>query len=53
MIHGIRQSNAEKKIFRHNDVEHLARLLAATEANAPKVIAFESVYSMDGDFGAK
>ena len=51
MIHGIRQSNAEKKIFRHNDVEHLARLLAATDIRRPKIIAFESVYSMDGDIG--
>jgi 5-aminolevulinate synthase len=51
MIHGIRQSNAEKKIFRHNDVDHLAKLLAATDVRRPKVIAFESVYSMDGDVG--
>ena len=51
MIHGIRQSGAEKKIFRHNDVEHLARLLAATDIKRPKIIAFESVYSMDGDIG--
>ncbi len=51
MVQGIRQSNAEKKIFRHNDVEHLARLLATTDINAPKIIAFESVYSMDGDIG--
>ena len=51
MIHGIRQSNAEKKIFRHNDVDHLAKLLAATDYRRPKVIAFESVYSMDGDIG--
>jgi len=51
MIHGIRQSNAEKKIFRHNDVDHLAKLLAATDIKRPKIIAFESVYSMDGDVG--
>ena len=51
MIHGIRQSNAEKKIFRHNDVDHLAKLLAATDFRRPKVIAFESIYSMDGDMG--
>lgn len=51
MIHGIRQSGAEKKIFRHNDINHLAKLLAATDARRPKVIAFESVYSMDGDIG--
>lgn len=51
MIHGIRQSGAEKKIFRHNDVEHLAKLLASVDPKRPKVIAFESVYSMDGDIG--
>ncbi len=51
MIHGIRQSNAEKKIFRHNDVNHLAKLLADTDIRRPKIIAFESVYSMDGDIG--
>ncbi len=51
MIHGIRQSNAEKKIFRHNDVDHLAKLLAGTDIRRPKIIAFESVYSMDGDIG--
>ncbi len=51
MIHGIRQSNAEKKIFRHNDVDHLAKLLAATDSRRPKIIAFESIYSMDGDVG--
>lgn len=51
MIHGIRQSGAEKKIFRHNDVDHLAKLLASSDPRAPKVIAFESVYSMDGDIG--
>lgn len=51
MIHGIRQSGAEKKIFRHNDVDHLAKLLAATDVKRPKIIAFESVYSMDGDVG--
>ena len=51
MIHGIRHSGAEKKVFRHNDVDHLAKLLAATDIKRPKVIAFESVYSMDGDIG--
>jgi 5-aminolevulinate synthase len=51
MINGIRQSGAEKKIFRHNDVDHLAKLLAATDIKRPKIIAFESVYSMDGDVG--
>lgn len=51
MIHGIRHSGAEKKVFRHNDVDHLAKLLAATDIKRPKIIAFESVYSMDGDIG--
>lgn len=49
MIQGIRHSGAEKRIFRHNDVEHLARLMAADDPSAPKLVAFESVYSMDGD----
>ena len=51
MIHGIRQSGAEKKVFRHNDVDHLAKLLASVDIRRPKIIAFESVYSMDGDIG--
>jgi 5-aminolevulinate synthase len=49
MIAGIRQANCEKHVFRHNDLEHLEQLLAAAPAGAPKLIAFESVYSMDGD----
>ncbi len=49
MIAGIRNSKCEKKIFRHNDVEHLESLLKKTDRNRPKIIAFESVYSMDGD----
>ncbi len=50
MIAGIRYSRAEKKIFRHNDVDHLDRLLAECDPDAPKIVAFESLYSMDGDF---
>ncbi len=49
MIAGIRGAGCERHIWRHNDVEHLEELLAAARPDAPKVIAFESVYSMDGD----
>jgi 5-aminolevulinate synthase len=49
MIAGIRNSGCEKRVFRHNDLAHLEELLAAAPADAPKLIAFESVYSMDGD----
>ena len=49
MIAGIRNSGCEKRVFRHNDLEHLEELLAAEDADTPKLIAFESVYSMDGD----
>ncbi|MDQ4087505.1 MAG: 5-aminolevulinate synthase [Pseudomonadota bacterium] len=49
MIAGIRNSGCEKRVFRHNDLEHLEELLAASDPEAPKLIAFESVYSMDGD----
>ena len=49
MIAGIRSSGCEKRVFRHNDLEHLEELLEEAPADAPKLIAFESVYSMDGD----
>ncbi|RVT40814.1 5-aminolevulinate synthase [Sphingobium algorifonticola] len=49
MIAGIRNSGCEKKVFRHNDVAHLRELLEESDPQAPKLIAFESVYSMDGD----
>jgi 5-aminolevulinate synthase len=51
MIEGVRRNGGAKRIFRHNDVEHLRQLLEADDPQAPKVIAFESIYSMDGDFG--
>lgn len=49
MIEGIRHGGGPRHVFRHNDLEHLESLLAAAPADAPKLIAFESVYSMDGD----
>jgi 5-aminolevulinate synthase len=49
MIAGIKSSGCEKRVFRHNDLEHLEQLLAAEDADKPKLIAFESVYSMDAD----
>lgn len=51
MIEGVRRNGGAKRVFRHNDVAHLRALLAADDPAAPKLIAFESVYSMDGDFG--
>lgn len=51
MIEGVRRNGGAKRIFRHNDLEHLRDLLAADDPDVPKVIAFESIYSMDGDFG--
>jgi 5-aminolevulinate synthase len=49
MIAGIRNGGCARHVFRHNDLDHLEQLLAAAPADAPKLIAFESVYSMDGD----
>ncbi|KGJ09300.1 5-aminolevulinate synthase [Paracoccus sphaerophysae] len=51
MIEGIKRFDGAKRIFRHNDVGHLRELLAADDPALPKLIAFESIYSMDGDFG--
>jgi 5-aminolevulinate synthase len=51
MIQGIRHGGCDKRIFRHNDVTDLERHLKESDPLAPKLIAFESVYSMDGDFG--
>jgi 5-aminolevulinate synthase len=49
MIEGVRQAHCEKQIFRHNDMAHLEELLAAADPARPKLIVFESLYSMDGD----
>ena len=51
MIEGIRRSGADYRVFRHNDVEHLRSLIENDDPDRPKLIACESVYSMDGDFG--
>lgn len=50
MISGVIGGKCEKRIFKHNSVEHLEELLEADDPDAPKIILFESVYSMDGDF---
>ncbi|MEO0774351.1 MAG: 5-aminolevulinate synthase [Pseudomonadota bacterium] len=50
MIEGIRRNGGQKRIFRHNDLDHLRELLEADDPATPKLIAFESIYSMDGDF---
>ncbi len=51
MIEGIRRNNGEKRVWKHNDLDDLRAKLMADDPKAPKLIAFESVYSMDGDFG--
>jgi 5-aminolevulinate synthase len=52
MIEGVRQAHCEKQIFRHNDMAHLEQLLAVADPLRPKLIVFESLYSMDGDVAA-
>ena len=49
MIEGVRQSGCEKVIFRHSDLGHLEELLKAAGPSRPKLVVFESLYSMDGD----
>jgi 5-aminolevulinate synthase len=49
MIEGVRQSSSEKKIFRHNDMAYLEQLLSVAAPDRPKLIVFETLYSMDGD----
>jgi len=49
MIAGIKNSGCEKRVFRHNDLEHLEQLLRDCDPDTPKLVAFESVYSMDAD----
>lgn len=51
LIEGIRNSGAAKKVFNHNDVNHLRKLLSESDPTVPKIIIFESVYSMDGTIG--
>ena len=50
MIEGVNQSNCAKQIFRHNDLGHLEQLLTSAGERRPKIVLFESLYSMDGDF---
>tara|TARA_B100000749_G_scaffold81043_1_gene61375 strand:- start:482 stop:1693 length:1212 start_codon:yes stop_codon:yes gene_type:complete len=50
IINGIRNSKAEKFVFKHNNIKHLETLLKKVDIDRPKIIVFESVYSMDGDF---
>ncbi|MEM9544693.1 MAG: 5-aminolevulinate synthase [Bacteroidota bacterium] len=50
IIQGIRNGKAKKHIFRHNDADHLRELLSMSDPNVPKLVVFESLYSMDGDF---
>nr|WP_279625550.1 5-aminolevulinate synthase [Pseudomonas fluorescens] len=49
IINGVRATSAERRVFRHNDVAHLEELLARYPHERPKIVVFESVYSMDGD----
>ena len=49
MIHGMRSARCDKQIYRHNDIEHLEELFKKSDSKKPKIIAFESVYSMEGD----
>lgn len=49
MIQGIRNSRVRKVIFRHNDVRHLKELLEKSDPSTPKIVAFETVHSMDGE----
>ena len=49
MIEGIRHGRSDKAIFRHNDAKHLDEILSRVDPDRPKLVAFESVYSMDGD----
>lgn len=49
MIQGIRNSGAKRFIFRHNDSRHLEELLQRADPSTPKIVAFETVHSMDGE----